>query len=91
MNRTLPIFLLATLVLAGCVNNHLLAYGTDENYLNFKHPVTARAIEEVLTQAEALCSQRNQVAIQTSRVCSLTQCTTNYQCLEQADVTRYGL
>lgn len=91
MKTTLPISLLATLLLAGCVNNQLLAYGTDENYLNFTHPFTDRAIEEVLTQAEALCGQRKQVALQTSRVCSLTKCTTNYQCLDQADATRYGL
>jgi hypothetical protein len=91
MNRTLLISSLTILLLAGCVNNQLLAYGTDENYLNFKHPFTDKAIAEVLAKAEALCGQRKQVAIQTSKVCSLTQCTTNYQCIDQADVTRYGL
>ena len=91
MNRTLLIASLTNLLLAGCVDNQLLAYGTDENYLIFNHPFTDKAIADVLTRAERLCGQRKQVAIQTSKVCSLTQCTTNYQCVDQADITRYGL
>jgi hypothetical protein len=91
MNRKLLIASLTILLLAGCVDNQLLAYGTDENYLNFNHAFTDKAIADVLARAERLCGQRKQVAIQTSKVCSLTQCTTNYQCVNQADVTKYGL
>jgi len=91
MNRTLPISGLTILLLAGCVENQLLAYGTDGNYLNFNHAFTDKAIAEVLASAEALCGQRKQVAIQITKACSLTQCTTNYKCVDQADVTKYGL
>ena len=91
MNITLLISSLTILLLAGCADYQLVAYDTDENYLNFNHPFTDKAITEVLARAEALCAQRKQVAIQTSRICSLAQCTTNYQCVDQADVTRYGL
>ena len=91
MNRTLLISSLTILLLAGCADYQLVAYDTDENYLNFNHPFTDKAIAEVLARAEALCKQRKQVAIQTSKICSLTQCTTNYQCVDQSDVTKYGL
>lgn len=91
MNRTLLISGLTILLLAGCADYQLVSYDSGENYLNFNHPFTDKSIAEVLARAEALCKQRKQVAIQTSRICSLSQCTTNYQCVDQADVTRYGL
>ncbi len=91
MNRTLLISSLTVLLLAGCADYQLVAYDYEENYLNFNHPFTDKAIAEVLARAETLCKQRKQVAIQTSKICSLTHCTTNYQCVDQSDVTKYGL
>lgn len=91
MNRTLLISSLTVLLLAGCADYQLVAYDYEENYLNFNHPFTDKAIAEVLARAETLCKQRKQVVIQTSKICSLTQCTTNYQCVDQSDVTKYGL
>jgi len=91
MNRTLLISSLTVLLLAGCADYQLVAYDYEENYLNFNHPFTDKAIAEVLARAETLCKQRKQVTIQTSKICSLTHCTTNYQCVDQSDVTKYGL
>ena len=91
MNRTLLISSLTVLLLAGCADYQLVAYDTDENYLNFNHPFTDKAINEVLARAGALCGQRKQEAIKTSRICLLSQCTTNYQCVDRTDVIKYGL
>jgi hypothetical protein len=96
MNRTPLISGLAILLLAGCADiqlfdNQLVSYATDENYLNFNHPYTDKAVADVLARAERICGQRKQVAIQTSKVCSLTKCATNYQCVDAENVKKYGL
>lgn len=81
-------------LLTGCAafpDYQLVAVGTDMNYLTFDHPFTDKANGEVLASAQRLCAQRKQAAIQTSRACSLTKCTTNYQCIEGAGVTKHGL
>jgi hypothetical protein len=51
------------------------------NYLTYEHAFTDAAAAAVRRNAEATCRQRNQIAISTSRACSLTQCTTSYQCV----------
>ncbi len=96
MNRTLLIPGLTALLLAGCASdqlfdNQLVSYATDENYLNFNHPYTDKAVADVQARAERICGQRKQMAIQTSKICSLTKCTTNYQCVDAANVIKYGL
>ncbi len=96
MNRTPLISGLTILVLAGCADgqlfdNQLVSYATDENYLNFNHPYTDKAVADVLARAERICGQRKQMAIQTSKTCSLTKCTTNYQCVDAKNVIKYGL
>jgi hypothetical protein len=79
------------LLLAGCVENHLVAYDTDKNFLAFNHPLTDKAIADVRARADRLCGQRKQVAIEASKACSLKECTTNYQCVDAADAAKYGL
>ena len=96
MNRVLLISALTGLLLTGCaknplLDNELVSYASDENYLNFNHPYTDQATADVLARAERLCGQRKQMAIQTSKTCSLTKCTTNYQCVDAKDVIKYGL
>lgn len=87
----LPIALLAALLLAGCADKSLLVgYEKDENFLSFNHPFTDVAAADVRARAERLCGLRKQTVIQTSRTCSLTQCTTNYQCIDAADAGKYG-
>ena len=92
MNSPLLTVSLAIMLLAGCAENSMLvSYDKDENYLSFDHPYTDKAVADVLASAEKLCGQRKQVAIRTSRTCSLTKCTTNYQCVDAADAKKYGL
>lgn len=89
--RTLPIVLLASLLLAGCAERNLLVgYEKDENFLSFNHSFTDAAAADVRARAERLCGLRKQAVIQTSRTCSLTQCTTNYQCIDAVDAAKYG-
>jgi hypothetical protein len=96
MNRAPLISGLTILLLTGCTDsqlfdNQLVSYATDENYLNFNHPYTDKAVADVLARAERICGERKQMAIQTSKICSLTKCTTNYQCVDAANVIKYGL
>jgi len=87
----LPILGLAVLLLTGCAEKSLLVgYEPNENFLSFNHPYTDGAAADVRARAERLCGLRKQAVIQTSRTCSLTQCTTNYQCIDAADAAKYG-
>lgn len=91
MRKILPMTGLTVLLLAGCAEPGLLVgYEENENFLSFNHPYTDGAIADVRTRAERLCRLRKQAVIQTSRTCSLTQCTTNYQCIDAADAAKYG-
>ena len=90
-SRCTPIALLTALLLAACADKSLLVgYEKDENFLSFNHSFTDAAAADVRTRAERLCGLRKQAVIQTSRTCSLTQCTTNYQCIDAADAAKYG-
>lgn len=91
MNRTYLISGFVLLLLAGCNGFQYVSYEKDTNYLTFNHPFTDKAVAEVESSAEKVCRQRKQVAIKTTERCSLTKCTTNYQCIDQADVSKYGL
>lgn len=93
MNRK---FLLSGLIpgllfvlLAGCNGLQYAVYENDTNYLTFNHPFNDRALAEVQSGAEKLCRQRKQVAIKTTERCSLSKCTTNYQCMDEADAVKY--
>jgi len=91
MNTTLLMPGLTILLLSGCADNQLVSFAADENYLHFNHPYTDQASADVLARAERVCGQRKQVAIQTSKTCSLTKCATNYQCVDAENVKKYGL
>ncbi len=83
--------LLLPFLLASCADNLLVGFGEDTNYLTFNHANSEKAIADVRTRAERLCEQRKQVAIKTQSACSLTKCATNYQCVDSAEVIKYGL
>jgi len=84
--------LLLLILLTGCagltVNDEIV--DLHDNYVAFKHPFTDASAEAVRKKADAICLQRKQVAIKTAGVCTLTKCTTNYQCLSQADAAIYN-
>ena len=79
-------FFLAALLaatLTACGQQPTIAEG---NYLTYEHPFTEAAAESARQNAVSNCRRRGTTAIQTSRTCSLTQCTTNYQCVSGDDV-----
>ena len=59
------------------------------NHITYRRPFTDAAAAEVRKSAERLCGQKNQVPVRTGNVCSLTDCTTHYQCMGKADAERY--
>lgn len=55
----------------------------EANYLTYQHPFSDAAAEAVRRSAEAICAQRKQRAVRTGGTCSLTECTTHYQCVSE--------
>ena len=74
------------LACAGCANPLVVMEG---NYLTYEHAFTDAGAASVRALAERQCKWRKQVAVRTSSTCSLTQCTTNFQCMEPADAKQY--
>lgn len=81
---------LTLILLAGCNGFRYVDYDNDSNYLTFNHPFTDSALAEIQSGAAKLCLERKQVAVKTSERCSLTKCTTNYQCMDEADAVKHG-
>jgi hypothetical protein len=57
----------------------------ESDYITYRHPFIDASAAQVRRSAEQLCGQRKQVPVRTSNACSLTDCTTNYQCMGKAD------
>ena len=91
MTRMTLFTALSVMLLTGCVNYRIVFSDPEENYLSFNHPFTDQAIAEVEAKAHQLCKERKKEAIQTTKSCSLAKCTTNYQCVDKEDITKYGL
>lgn len=73
----------ATLLLvAGCGPQPFTREG---NHFTYEHPFSEAAAQAVRKNAEGICRQRDQVAFESSRACSMSQCTTSYQCMDEAD------
>jgi hypothetical protein len=83
--------LLLVFLLSSCSDSLLLSYGDDTNFLLFDHPNSEKAIADVRARAESLCAERKQLAVKTESVCSLSSCTTSYQCASKADVVQDAL
>ena len=90
MKNTLLIPALVVFLLSGCTDYQIVADPKDENYLSYDHPFTDEGAAESLANAKKLCGQRKQVPIQTSNVCNMKTCATNYQCVDPKDVQKYG-
>ena len=91
MNRRCLISGLTILLLAGCAHYQVASYGPELNFLSFSHAFTDKAAADVLASARNQCLKRGKAAIQTSSTCSLERCTTHYQCVDSAGVTKDGL
>jgi len=90
MNALRTLFL--TAILSGCAgvlpDNVIVVM--QSNYITFEHPFTDAAADDVRSRAGKICAQRKQAAIRTERACSLSKCTTSYQCVDKADAGNYG-
>ena len=91
MTKNVLIASAAALLLAGCQQYQINFSNPEENYLSFSHPFSDSATAEVQAKAAELCAQRKKAVIQTTRSCSLSKCTTNFQCVAQDDINKYGL
>ena len=79
--------LLLTLVAAsyGCTGLIVSA----GNYLTYDYPFTDEAAAKAKAEAEKLCAQRKQLAVQTSMACTMERCTTNFQCVDRKHPDEY--
>lgn len=81
------ITLLAAVTCAGC--GTIDPVTAEGSYLTYEHPFTDAAAQAVLENAVKTCADRKRDAIKTDSVCSLTQCTTHYQCVVKGGGTGY--
>lgn len=84
------LFLVA--ILTGCagIGADNVIVVMESNYMTFEHPFTDAAAEDIRKRAGRLCDQRKQAAIRTESTCSLTKCTTHYQCVDKANAGTYN-
>jgi hypothetical protein len=93
-----PRALLIAALLLGCSGCNLssfcpgcdgvtIATPLESNYITFEHPFTDAAADEARIRAERICGQRKQIAFKTASACSLTRCTTHYQCADKPAAT----
>jgi len=75
------LFALLFLPLVGCVPD-IVVMGPD--YMTFEHEFTDKAAQEIKRRAERICGEKKQAAEEVSSACSLTRCTTSYQCVNPA-------
>lgn len=81
--------LLLLALLAGCagqtgVGDSVVA----GSYLTYEHAHTDAAAAAAHQRAEKQCAYNKRVAVQTSRACSLTSCTTHFHCMEAEAAAR---
>lgn len=71
---------------AGCANQLVVSEG---NYVTLEHPFTDAGAESARAAAERLCKTRKQETVRTASACSLTRCTTHFQCMAAEDAKQY--
>jgi len=59
------------------------------NYLTYEYAFNDTEAEKARRNAEGLCGQRKQIAIETRTVCTLTRCVADYQCVDPKDPLEY--
>jgi len=88
------ILLAALLLLAACGLQTVQTFsseqgGSDANFVTFEYPFTDAGAEEARKRAERQCGQKKSVAVKLRSACSLSRCTTSYQCMAPADAPGY--
>ncbi len=79
--------LLFTLLAASSGCSSLIVSAGD--YLTYDHEFTDQAAAKAKADAEKLCAQRKQLAVQTSVACTMERCTTNFQCVDPKHPDEY--
>ena len=74
------------LACAGC-GTHIGVKETQ--HLTIEHAFTDAAAAGARNDAERMCARKRLVAVRTSGTCSLTRCTTHFQCMNDADAEKY--
>ncbi len=82
--------LLGALLSTGCAYYQVEDYTKSANFLTIKHPYTDKDLAEARAEAKKLCGDKKQVALQTEKVCSLSTCSTTFQCEDSANVMQFG-
>jgi len=78
----------ALLACAGCSAPPLLV-AQETNYLTYEHAFTEAAAADARKDAGKLCARTKLVAVRTSGACTLTRCTTHFQCMSKEDAGKY--
>jgi hypothetical protein len=81
---------LAMLLLAGCGGLRHPSAEPGQNFLTYTYPFTDKAAADALASARQICLKRGRAVLQTSKACSLEQCTANFQCVDSAEASKGG-
>ena len=85
--------LITLLLLGGCGTVQKMAIQKDDylttNALSYEHPFTDAGAARARRNAEQECGYRKQAAVRTGGTCSLSSCTSHYQCMDPADAAKY--
>ena len=66
-----------------------LDYRFRSNYATFEHPFTDAGAADARRRADKQCAEKKQLAVRTSRRCSLEECGTNFQCMNVEEAAGY--
>lgn len=85
-------FLIAALLAAcaGCAPSYRDYIIRESNYMTFEHPFTEAESERARKNAERHCAETRHLAVKTRSVCTLTRCTTHYQCMDREEAARFA-
>ena len=61
----------------------------ESNHITYRHAFSDAPTAAARGSAERVCGQRKQVAVRIGGTCSLTDCYTHYQCMDQAAAEQY--
>src|SRR5688572_33419708 len=80
---------------AGCAVGHRdyvsregSVYDGRGNNLTFRHAFSEAAVDKVHRQAVRHCAETKLVAVRTQRTCTMTECSTAYQCMTGEEAAR---
>ena len=86
------VLLLATsfLACAGCgmPRDYVNIEDGNAKYFNFQHAFTEAAANSTHARAEKYCARVKLVAVKTRSTCTMTECSTDYQCMNSEEAAR---